>query len=185
MPFVNVPSTNSADYINSQNKDFQDTYYVDNLNTLGGGGGGGGVEMSHLSKTTTVQSGGTSPTELPWSEPDIIASGVIYEGVGGGQFTFSCAGEYLVDFCVTAIAACGADLNSSIAAYDSTGCACSTNTTAEIRNLGVAVQQRIGATGYVNVAANDYIKATVCGSCSWQTCFTGGQSGIITITKLS
>jgi hypothetical protein len=58
MPFVNVPSTNSADYINSQNKDFQDTYYVDNLNTLGGGGGGGGTAQSAFYREA-VGNGGT------------------------------------------------------------------------------------------------------------------------------
>lgn len=46
MPFVNVPSTESADYINAQKSEFEDTYYVDNLNTLGAGGGGGGNKIS-------------------------------------------------------------------------------------------------------------------------------------------
>lgn len=41
MPFVTVPSTESADYINAQKNEWQDTYYVENLNTLGSGGGGG------------------------------------------------------------------------------------------------------------------------------------------------
>lgn len=49
MPFVNVPSTESANYINAQKNEWQDTYYVDNLNTLGaGGGGGGGGDVSLL-----------------------------------------------------------------------------------------------------------------------------------------
>lgn len=52
MTFVNVPSTESADYINAQKNEWQDTYYVDNLNTLGAGGGGGGGDLTLLAATT-------------------------------------------------------------------------------------------------------------------------------------
>lgn len=90
MPFVTVPSTESADYINSQKSDFQDTYYVDNLNTLGaGGGGGGGVAISNFyfpygnpaNLSVTIASGTTTPLAsglVNWSM-DFNDIGLVYD----------------------------------------------------------------------------------------------------------
>lgn len=71
MTFVNVPSTESADYINAQKNEWQDTYYVDNLNTLGAGGGGGGGDFTLI----TTQSG-----------TGIVGSMLILDGVFSSDY---------------------------------------------------------------------------------------------------
>lgn len=119
MTFVNVPSTESADYINAQKNEFEDTYYVDNLNTLGTGGGSS-VVFSARSTTSSYSRSSSCSCNIAW---DAVVHNCGASSCGS-TITLCDAGTYVIDVIASIASNCGA--NTFVAnVYVDDACACS------------------------------------------------------------
>lgn len=109
MAFVNVPSTESAQYINSQKSEFQDTYYVDNLNTLGASGGG--VEVTLITARPGESINNFYPDgPITYWYPATALNGATFDAING-KLTITNAGVYVMDFSIAVASQAGTDAN--------------------------------------------------------------------------
>lgn len=191
MPFVTVPSTESAEYINSQKSDYQDTYIVDNLNTLGGGGGGGGgASVGHISGSYfTVNGGSGCSAFIAWSDPNIISDTVTYNSCSN-SFVFNCAGNYIVEMCHTVQTTCCSanSFYTVVQGYTANNCGCSCLSTCGADSLPWGYNNRTGVRLYFpNVQVGDYFRVSVQNDGgAWSTNYLSDRNNcLLTVTTIS
>lgn len=188
MPFVNVPSTESADYINAQKSEFEDTYYVDNLNTLGAGGGGGGI--GYLAVNNCSWNAGTNcGITINLSTNDIVSDVATYCSCSN-SYEFTQPGTFLVNYCESVSTSCCSSNGiyfCFVGLTNGGACSCSTTTASEQTTTGAQVTRLGVQTTFSNVNAGDSFRigfrnqsATAYGFSS-----SGASQGVLTIVKVA